>query len=71
MNKLVKNYKGTGQYNKKYEFNEWLKQANVPPMTNTQHQFAQMLFEKDMFDLLQKFGDLDIVYNSIRKHLKP
>lgn len=58
-------------HDKQQEYYNWLKQSNVPPMTNTQHQFAQVLFEKDMFDLLQKFGDLDIIYNSVRKHLKP
>ncbi len=56
-----------------YEYRRWLENRviEVPPMTNTQYKFARMLFEEENFKLMSSFGDLDIIYNSIRKHLKP
>lgn len=59
------------EHNPIEEYKKWLKDADIPPMTNTQYLFAMRLFEKDSFELLKKFGDLDIIYNSVRKHLKP
>ena len=53
------------------EYKKWLNDADIPPMTNTQYKFAKMLFEEENFKLMSSFGDLDIIYNSIRKHLKP
>lgn len=69
-NKLLK---GFNPHDAEYEYRKWLEDRliNVPPMTNTQYKFAKMLFEEDAFKLMSSFGDLDIIYNSIRKHLKP
>lgn len=69
MGKMVKDY--VSPYSKEYEYGRYLKDSDIPPMTSTQHQFAKMLFEEDNFNMLSKWGDLDIIYNSIRKHLKP
>lgn len=69
MGKMVKDY--VAPYSKEYEYSRWLKDSCIPPMTSAQHQFAKILFEEDNFKILSKWGDLDIIYNSIRKHLKP
>ena len=60
---------------KEIEYNKWLDKAiknnEIPPMTSTQCSFAKQLFEEDNFKILTKWGDLDVIYKSIRKHLKP
>jgi hypothetical protein len=61
------------KYDAADEYRRWLEDRiiEVPLMTNTQYKFARMLFEEENFKLMSSFGDLDIIYNSIRKHLKP
>jgi len=62
-------------YDKEKEYEEWLKEAiknnEIPPMTNTQCNFAKQLFEEENFKMLSKWGDLDVIYKSVRKYLKP
>ena len=53
-------------------YEDWIsKSKDIPPMTNTQQQFAKLLFEDKNKEMLMKWGNLDIIYNSIRKYLKP
>lgn len=54
------------QYSKEYL--DWVKQADIPPLTNTQHYFAEWLLENK--DKLTQIGDLDIIYLKVRKYLK-
>ena len=61
--------------NSKPNYDEWLSNAiknnEIPPMTNSQYNFAKLLFEDKNKEMLNKWGDLDIIYKSIRKYLKP
>jgi predicted TPR repeat methyltransferase len=52
------------------EYLEWVKQADLPLLTNTQHQFAEWLLEEENAKMLMKIGDLDKIFISVRKHLK-
>lgn len=58
-------------YDKEKEFKRWLEESFIPPMTRTQHEFASMLFNEENYNIMSRWGDLDIIYKSIRKHLKP
>ncbi len=62
-------------YDKELEYEKWLKEAiknkEIPPMTNTQCNFAKLLFEEENYKMLTKWGDLEIIFKSVRKHLKP
>ena len=59
-------------YNK-VEYEKWLKDPNtkIPPMTNTQCNFAKFLFKRSSIEHLEKIGNLDDIYLSIRRYIKP
>ena len=50
------------------EYLEWVKQSGLDPLTNTEHKFAEFLLANQKE--LKKVGDLDKIYNSVRKYLK-
>ena len=52
------------------DYLEWVKQANLPPLTNTQHRFAEWLLLEDNVKIISQIGELDIVFASVRKWLK-
>lgn len=52
------------------EYLKWVKQANLPPLTNTQHEFAEWLLIKDNAKVIAQIGDLDTIFCSVRKHIK-
>lgn len=52
------------------EYLEWVKQADLPLLTNTQHQFVEWLLEEKNAKMLMKIGDLNKIFISVRKHLK-
>ena len=59
-------------YNK-IEYEKWLKDPNTKifPMTNTQCNFAKFLFKRSSINHLEKIGNLDDIYLSIRRFIKP
>lgn len=50
------------------EYLEWVKQAELPPLTNTQHYFAEWLLKNK--DIISQIGDLEIIFTKVRKWLK-
>jgi hypothetical protein len=50
------------------EYHDWVKQANLKPLTNTQHHFAEFLLEHA--DEIKKIGDLTTIFISVRKYLR-
>jgi hypothetical protein len=50
------------------EFLTFIKQAELPPLTNTQHYFAEWLIRNK--DMIMQIGDLEIIFRKIRKWLK-
>lgn len=49
---------------------EWVKQANLPPLTNTQHRFAEWLLQEDNTKVISQIGDLDTIFLSVRRFVK-
>ena len=56
----------SGIYSDKYR--EWVKQSGLPPLTNTQHHFAEFLLENE--DEIKKVGNLEVIFKSIRKYFR-
>lgn len=52
------------------DYLEWVNQANLPPLTNTQHKFAEWLLFEDNAKIIAQIGDLDTIFISVRKWLK-
>lgn len=52
------------------EYKEWVKQSNLPPLTNSQCQFASWLLDESNRKIIGQIGDLDKVFSSVRKFLK-
>ena len=48
----------------------WAKQANLPPLTNTQHRFAEWLLQEDNAQVISQIGDLDTIFLSVRRFVK-
>lgn len=57
-----------GQYSENYE--NWVRQANLKPLTNTQHEFAEWLLIEENAKMISQIGDLNPIFISIRKWLK-
>lgn len=55
-------------YSEKYL--EWSKQCDLPPLTNTQHAFAEWLLKDENSKMVAMIGDLDSIFISVRKFLK-
>lgn len=49
---------------------ELVKQANLPPLTNTQHKFAEWLLLEENAKVISQIGDLDTIFSSVRRWLK-
>jgi len=45
--------------------------ANGTKATFNSFNAAKQLFEEENFKMLSKWGDLDVIYKSVRKYLKP
>jgi len=52
------------------DYLKWVKQANLPPLTNTQHKFAEWLFSCDISKRISQIGDMESIFISVRKWLK-
>ena len=52
------------------EYLSWIKQADLPPLTNTQHSFAEWLLLEENAKIISQIGSLDEIFTSIRKYLK-
>ena len=52
------------------KYKNWVKQSNLPPLTNTQHRFAEWLLQKENEIIISQIGDLDKIFLSVRKWLK-
>jgi len=52
------------------DYLEWVKQSNLPPLTNTQQQFAEWLLREDNAKVISQIGDLDTIFSSVRKFVK-
>ena len=50
------------------KYKGWVKQDNLPPLTNTQHNFAEWLLLNE--NQINQIGDLEIIFKSVRKYLK-
>lgn len=49
-------------------YNEWVKQANLSPLTSKQHKFAEFLLEHHK--MIGLIGDMESVFTSVRKFIK-
>lgn len=52
------------------DYLEWVKQANLPPLTKTQHEFAEWLLLEDNAKVIAQIGDLDTIFISVRRYIK-
>ncbi len=52
------------------EYLKWVKQANLPPLTNTEARFAEWLLLKENSDKFGIIGDLDKIFTSVRRYVK-
>ena len=52
------------------DFISFINQANLPPLTNTQHEFAEWLLLSDNQKMINKIGDLDSIFIAVRKYIK-
>jgi hypothetical protein len=52
------------------DYLEWVKQANLHPLTNTQHKFAEWLLQEDNRKVISQIGGLDEIFISVRKWVK-
>jgi len=52
------------------QYLEWVQQANIPPITSLQHRFAEWLLQPENLNVISQLGELDKVFNSVRKYIK-
>ena len=52
------------------KYKQWVKQANLEPLTNTQQKFAEWLLLEENSKQISQIGNLDIIFKSIRQFLK-
>lgn len=52
------------------KYKQWVKQANIEPLTNTQQKFAEWLLLEENSKQISQIGNLDIIFKSIRQFLK-
>lgn len=52
------------------DYLEWVRQANLPPLTNTQHKFAELLLLEENAKVISQIGDLDTIFSSVRRYVK-
>ena len=53
-------------YTKNY--NNWVKQASLDPLTSKQHKFAEFLLENHK--MIGQVGDMSTIFESVRKYIK-
>lgn len=51
-------------------YSEWVNQAKLQPLTNTQSKFAEWLLLEENAKIISQIGGLDEVFVSVRKYLK-
>lgn len=49
---------------------EWVKDANLPPLTRTQKEFAEWLLKEENAKVISQIGGLDEIFISVRNFLK-
>jgi len=52
------------------DYMSWVQQSNLPPLTNTQHTFAKWLLMEDSQKQIDKIGNLDVIFSSVRDWVK-
>lgn len=52
------------------DYLDWVKQVNLPPLTNTQHKFAEWLLLEENAKVISQIGDLDTIFLSVRRFVK-
>lgn len=59
------------------EYIKWVQQAKLPPLTNTQHRFAEWLLEEERTGVktdnrktISQIGDLEKIFISVRRYIK-
>lgn len=62
------NWKEPGFYSEDYL--KWAEQSKMPPLTNTQHRFAEWLLEKENRKIVGQIGDLEKIFKSVRNFIK-
>jgi hypothetical protein len=49
---------------------KWVKQANLPPLTNTQYRFAEWLLSPKISSKITQIGDITSIFSSVSYFLK-
>ena len=52
------------------EYKAWVKQSGLPPLTNTQHTFAEWCLKPEIAKIISQIGNIDEIFYSIKKWLK-
>jgi hypothetical protein len=52
------------------EYLEWVQQADLPPLTNTQHKFAEWLLKEENAKIISQISSLDKIFISVRNYLQ-
>ena len=52
------------------EFLKFIENAKLPPLTNTQHRFAEWLLLEENRKIIGQLGNLDDIFVAVRKYVK-
>jgi hypothetical protein len=52
------------------QYLDWVKSANLPPLTNTQRRFAEWLLSPHIADTITQVGDLKTIFIAVYQYLK-
>lgn len=50
------------------DYTKWVQQANLPPLTGNQHEFAEWLLKHAKE--LRVIGDMNSIFQSVQKYVK-
>ena len=51
-------------------FIKWCGQSGLPPLTNTQHHFAEWLLLEENRKKISQIGNISCIFESVRTYLK-
>lgn len=52
------------------DYIKWVHQSGLPPLTGTQHEFAEWLLQPEQAKVLRHVGDLNPIFESVRRFVK-
>jgi hypothetical protein len=52
------------------QYLEWVGQSKLPPLTNNQHRFAELLLKEENAKIIGQIGSFDEIFASIRNWIK-